>query len=106
MFTVTVLDPDRPVVGRAAPHPVPVLAVPVVHHRLAHGHRPVQPHVHPQDIDQHLHGGPGLAHRRARVLGMRSAAGQRVPAAGDDGERRGHVRAAVHNGRPVSKLRQ
>jgi len=94
------------VVGRAAPYPVPVLPVPVVRCRLAHVQRHVQPHVRPQDIDEHLHGGPGRAYRGARVLGMRSAVGQRVSAAGDDGEWRVHVRTAVHNGRPVAELRQ
>lgn len=95
---------DRSLVGRTASHQVRVLAVPVVRHRLADGHRPVQPDVRAQDIDQHLHGAAGVAHRRARVLGMQPVAGQRVPADGHDGQRRVHVRPVVHHGGPVAQL--
>lgn len=97
---------DRPMVGRAAPHPVRVLPVPVVRHRLANGHGSVQPDVRAQDLDQRVHGAAGRAHRGAGVRGMRPVAGQRVPVAGHDRQRSVHVRPAVHNGRPVAELRQ
>lgn len=77
----------------------------VVRHRLADGHRPLQPDVRTQDIDQHLHGSAGRPHRVARVRGMRPVAGQRVPADGHDRQRRVHVRPVVHHGRPVAELR-
>lgn len=78
--------------------------MPVVCHRLADGHRSLQPDVRSQDIDQHLHGSAGRPHHGARVRGMQSVAGQWVPADGHDRQRRVHVRPVVHHGRPVAEL--
>lgn len=97
---------DRPVVGRAAPHSVRVLSVPVVRHRLADGHGPVQPDVRAQDLDQRVHGAAGRAHHGAGIRGMWPVAGQRVLVAGHDRQRSVHVRPAVHNGRSVAELCQ
>jgi len=97
---------DRIVVRNTTFHPFLVLVGPVVRHRLAHGHRPVQPHLRAKDIDQYLYGGASPSHRGPSVFGLRPVFGQRISTVGHDGQWCFHFWTSVYNGRLVTEFCQ